>query len=162
MTSSVRPAARPGQARARLLAVALAASVALLPVAQPASAATPKEKKLSKLVNEYRAKKGKPKLKVTKKMTRLAHKHSRAMADAGSMFHSTTKQMISYANKANCDVSIGENVGYNPGTVGDMHQAFIDSKPHRKQMLRSYWEKMGVGIVVDATGMMWVTELFCY
>jgi uncharacterized protein YkwD len=151
-----RPAAR------RLLVVSLAALVAIVPMGAPAEAITPKEKKLIKLVNAYRAKKGKASLKTSEKLSKLAHKHSKGMAANGGWFHSTSGQLLSYMQKAGCDSSIGENVAGYPGKVSGVHQAFIDSPPHRKQMLKGYWKKMGAGIVVDDTGWMWATELFCH
>ncbi|MGH2723183.1 MAG: CAP domain-containing protein [Actinomycetota bacterium] len=158
----MRVQALPSPVRNRLLVVALAALVVMVPAAPPAEAATPKEKKLVKLVNGYRTKKGKSTLKTAKKLTTLAHKHSKAMKESGTWFHSTNAQLLSYMKKANCKGSIGENVGALPGKVVEMHQGFIDSTPHRKQMLKWYWKKMGAGVVVDGSGWLWATELFCY
>jgi uncharacterized protein YkwD len=148
--------------RRRLLVVALAAAVVGVPGAPPAEAATPKEEKLRKLVNGYRATKGKLKLKASEKLTTLAHKHSKAMKQKGEWFHSTNDQLLSYMKKAKCKGSLGENVGAVPGKVVDMHKGFTASTPHRKQMLKSYWKKIGTGVVVDDDGWLWATELFCY
>ena len=159
----MRASAIPGPLRNRFLAVVLAAGVALAPAAPSAEAATPKEKKLVKLVNNYRAEKGKAKLKRSPKLTKLARKHSKAMkANGDGWFHSTAGQLTSYMKEANCKGSIGENVTAMPGTVADAHGAFVQSSSHRKIMLKGYWKKMGAGVVKDAAGWLWVTELFCY
>lgn len=146
-----------------MLVVALAALVVLVPASPPAEAATPKEKKLVKLVNTYRSAKGKSKVKQTPKLMKLARKHSKDMRDQGTgWFHSTPGQLTSYMNQANCKGSIGENVAALPGTVVDVHQAFVASATHRKLMLKGQWKKVGTGVVVDDAGWLWATELFCY
>ena len=147
--------------RVRIVTVALAATVLLAPLGtKPAQAATAKEQKLAKLVNAYRAAKGKKTLKVRPKLTKFAHAHSKAMSEDGEWYHSTTGQLIDYMQAVKCTV-IGENVGMNPDNVTEMHQAFKASTPHRKNMLKKAWKKMGVGVVVDDDGFIWATEIFC-
>ncbi|HEX2029857.1 MAG TPA: CAP domain-containing protein [Actinomycetota bacterium] len=143
------------------MATAVAATVALAPLgATPAQAVTAKETKLAKLVNGYRAAKGKKKLKVKPTLTKFAHAHSQAMSEDGEWYHSTTPQLYDYMEAANCTV-VGENVGSHPGTVTDIHKAFKASTPHRKTMLKKAWKKMGVGVVVGDDGWIYATEIFC-
>ena len=78
------------------------------------------------------------------------------MAHAGKLFHTT-------------DVSVyldgidwhawGENVGYTPGDVAGLQQAFIDSPPHRENILNGAFQQVAIGAVrVDGT--LWVTVFF--
>lgn len=145
----------------RVAALAVATLLTLAPLgAAPAQAVTAKETKLAKLVNNYRAAKGKKKLKVKPKLTKFAHTHSKAMSEDGSWYHSSTAELISYMEAANCTM-IGENVGSHPGTVTDIHKAFKASTAHRKNMLKKAWKKMGVGVVVGDDGWIYATEIFC-
>jgi uncharacterized protein YkwD len=145
----------------RSLAVVLAGAIALGAVqAQPASAElTDKEKKLVSLINKARGNHGKSKLQVSGKLSELARKHSNVMINQNNpVKHSSTNQLLSYMNKANCVAKIGENVGA-AWEVPEMHQAFMKSPGHRQNILGS-WKKVGVGIKKSG-GRLWTTELFC-
>ena len=53
----------------------------------------------------------------------------------------------------------GENVGYTPGDVKSMEQAFMDSPPHRGNILNRAFRQVAIGSVrVDGT--LWVTVFF--
>jgi hypothetical protein len=52
----------------------------------------------------------------------------------------------------------GENVGVGP-SPGSVEQAFMASPPHRANILGSY-SHMGVGVAIDGSGRVWVTERF--
>jgi uncharacterized protein YkwD len=136
----------------------LAASVAL---SSPAEAQlTSKEKKLVTRINAARGNHGENKLKVNHKLSQLARKHSRHMHEANNpVMHSSTGQLYSYMNQGNCAAMIGENVG-RAGSVPQIHEAFMDSPPHRQNVLEGAWTKVGVGIRTF-DGSLWVTELFC-
>lgn len=146
----------------RSLAVALGMTILLGAVqADHASAALKdSEKKMVSLVNKARANHDKDTLKVSVTLSELARKHSNAMAsDNNALKHSSTSQLLSYMKKANCAARIGENVGAAPNVL-QMHQAFMDSKGHRENILAAYWRKVGVGIKKSG-GRVWTTELFC-
>jgi uncharacterized protein YkwD len=146
----------------RLLAVVLAGTIVLGAVqAQPASAALRvSEKKIASLINKARTQRDKKKLQVSAKLSELARKHSNAMANQNDpVKHSSTKQLLSYMDKANCVAKIGENVGA-ASTALQMHQAFMDSPGHKENILETYWSKVGVG-VKKSGGRLWTTELFC-
>jgi len=83
-------------------------------------------------------------------------RHSMAMARNGALFHT-----------ANVDVYLhgiqwhtwGENVGYSPGDVEGLEQAFMDSPPHRGNILNRAFRQVAIGSVrVDGT--LWVTVFF--
>ena len=95
-------------------------------------------------------------LRLNRTMSQVARRHSLAMAHEGDLFHTT-------------DVSIyldgiewhawGENVGDTPGDVASMQQAFMDSPPHRQNILNGSFHQVAIGAVrVDGT--LWVTVFF--
>ncbi len=53
----------------------------------------------------------------------------------------------------------GENVARAP-TVAQAHRALWDSPSHRLNMLRSEFHRVGIGVMRDAGGDVWVTEVF--
>jgi uncharacterized protein YkwD len=149
--------------RRRALAVALGAVLTLSVVQAPPAAATNKrEEALRTHINRERASRGLRKLRLHQDLSRVARRHSRRMADRGTWYHSSTTQLRRYMRVGNCVSRIGENVGYFDVDVGvaGIHQAFMDSSGHRKTLLRSYWKKMGIG-VVRSGGRFYTTELFC-
>lgn len=52
----------------------------------------------------------------------------------------------------------GENVGVGPSPAS-VEEAFMASPPHRANILGSY-SHMGVGVAIDSSGRVWVTERF--
>ncbi|MGQ0615989.1 MAG: CAP domain-containing protein [Acidimicrobiia bacterium] len=50
---------------------------------------------------------------------------------------------------------VGENVGYG-GTMQDVQDAFMDSSPHRANILGDY-NRVGIGVARDGHGTVWVT-----
>ena len=53
----------------------------------------------------------------------------------------------------------GENVGYTPQDVASLQQAFMDSPPHRANILNRALHPVAIGSVrVDGT--LWVTVFF--
>jgi uncharacterized protein YkwD len=146
----------------RLLAVVLAGTIVFGAIqAQPATAAlTDSEKKIASLINKARTQRGRGKLQVSATLSELARKHSNAMVNQNDpVKHSTTNQLLTYMDKANCAARIGENVGA-ASTALDMHQAFMKSPGHKENILATYWKKVGVG-VKKSGGRVWTTELFC-
>lgn len=53
----------------------------------------------------------------------------------------------------------GENIAHHT-TTEKAHAAFMSSDGHRRNILSSAWEKIGLGIVYDANGYVYVTEIF--
>ena len=79
-----------------------------------------------------------------------------AMARAGSLFH--TLDVDIYLRAIDWHIW-GENVGYTPGDVGSVHQAFMESPTHREHILDRAFRQVAIGSVrVDGT--LWVTVFF--
>lgn len=112
--------------------------------------------KLFKATNTSRGRFDLPKLRLNRELSVIARNHSMAMARSGELFHTT-----------NVDVYLhgiawhiwGENVGYTPGDASSIQQAFMDSPPHRENILNHAFGQVAIGAVrVDGT--LWVTVFF--
>ena len=90
---------------------------------------------------------------VASDLTSVARGHSNTMASKQSLYHnpSLTSEVSNWR-------AVGENVGDGPD-VNSLHEAFMNSPPHRKNILRRSFKRVGVG-VVTADGRIWVTVVF--
>jgi uncharacterized protein YkwD len=96
------------------------------------------------------------KLQLNRAMSQVARRHSLAMARAGELFH--TSDVGVYLDGVEWH-AWGENVGYTPGDVASLQQAFMDSPPHRENILNGAFHQVAIGAVrVDGT--LWVTVFF--
>ncbi|MCJ7832518.1 MAG: CAP domain-containing protein [Actinobacteria bacterium] len=105
------------------------------------------EKKLVDLVNEERAKDGKPAVTIHVRLSRRAERHSRAMASANELFHSGT-------------ISAGqaEIIGKGP-SMRAIVRGFLRSPTHRTILLGRSYSRVGVG-VATGHGYKWATLIF--
>jgi uncharacterized protein YkwD len=128
------------------------------PAADEASAVTDAERKMVRLVNRTRRNHGLSALKISWRVTRVAHKHSARMASSGSMYHSCLRCLMN-----NSGVSwrwAGENVAYG-STLRGIHRSLMRSSIHRANILKAGARRIGAG-VVWRNGRYWVTEIFYY
>jgi len=94
-------------------------------------------------------------LTVRSDLVAIARRHSQRMADSGTIFHNGN-----LANEAPSDwQSLGENVGMGP-SCSDIHNAFMNSSSHRKNILDPKFNFVGVGVVTASDGTLFVTEVF--
>ena len=107
------------------------------------------------LINDDRADKDRPPLKLDLDLSRYARKHSQDMADAGVLFH--TSDLAAKLKGKHWSIG-GENVGMAPDlrTLEDM---FMASPPHRRNILNREFDHFAVG-VVESDGNFWVTIIF--
>ena len=139
----------------RLLLVALLLVFVGVSTASPASSAVSgREKKMFQRINKARANHGKPPLKLSAEISKMARNHSKKMAAEGQVFHSCLTCKFQGWNWS----ALGENVGKGK-TIGKVHQAFMKSPGHRANILSTKYKKVGIGIV-EAKGWLWVTEIF--
>ena len=104
------------------------------------------------LVNGERTDRGKPALRWKDDLARIARDHSQKMADDGELSHNDRlpQQVEGWEELA-------ENVG-NASDADTIHELFMDSAPHRNNILDSYVE-IGVG-AVEQDGELWLTQIF--
>jgi hypothetical protein len=135
-------------------AVVLALLASLLPqVTSPAHADSGMEAEFVALINKERAATGAKAVKVAGDLTSVARTHSKRMADQDHLHHNPN---------LGSDVTgwrkVGENVGRGP-SVGAIHNAFMNSSGHKRNILDPDWIEVGVGVVIR-DGQVWVTEIF--
>ena len=148
---------RRARARNRALAAVSILCVALIlqtlaPTA--AMATTTAEYTEASYVNHDRANHGLRGLKLSGWVSELAHRHSLRMWSQHRLFHDCLYCLL----RSNGWSVMGENVGYASSLRG-MNRIFMNSPPHRANILTKGFTRMGVG-VVRAGGMVWVTEIF--
>lgn len=140
-----------------LTALALAATLLATPLLGGRAEAKPtgKERRLAKIVNRARDRRGLPPLRLNKKMTRKAHRHSVSMAKRRTIFHSSC--LSCHSPKASYR-AMGENVA-RAGGLKVAHRNLMRSSPHRRNILCSCYKAVGMG-VVKRGGKLYVTQIF--
>lgn len=111
--------------------------------------------RMLQLVNDTRDRNDRRLLRVDRKLSRYAIRHSQEMADAGYLFH--TPDLANKLDGRNWSIG-GENVGY-ASSLRAVMGLFMDSAPHRRNVLRRGYDHAAVG-VVKAGGSFWVTTIF--
>jgi uncharacterized protein YkwD len=97
-----------------------------------------------------------PTLRLNRELSLIARRHSLAMARNDQLFH--TADVGVYLHGISWH-AWGENVGYTPGDVASMEQAFMNSPEHRNNILGRAFRHVAIGAVrVDGT--LWVTVFF--
>jgi uncharacterized protein YkwD len=155
MGSTVAAVLAPARLRLVVLALAGALLVSLGGVVAPEPAAAGinrVEKRFAKKINDARENRGLRPLKLRLGLSDKAASHSRKMARRGYLFH--TSDFSTFC----CWRSIGENVGYGY-SVKSMHRMFMNSTPHRANILDRRWRAVGVGTKVVGNTI-WVTVVF--
>lgn len=109
------------------------------------------ERKLARLINNYRENHNRSRLPLNSRLSRVAEQNSAAMARTGQLRHTSSNP---------CDGRWGEVVGAGDG-VGGAFRNLKASAAHRQIMLRDYWRKMGTGVRKSDQGLTYVTAIFC-
>jgi uncharacterized protein YkwD len=107
--------------------------------------------------NASRSNHGLHRVWINRDMSALARKHSLAMANANSLFHTSDPSRY-YLKGINWHYW-GENVGVTGGTVRDLEAAFMASSPHRANILHTSFQHVAIG-AVRVNGALWVTVFF--
>lgn len=110
------------------------------------------------LINQSRAANGQPAMSADAAAADVARAWSQRMAAAGGLSHNPN-----LANDVSVHVTtqwtrIGENVGVGYSVRG-LHDAFMSSAGHRANILGDF-NRVGVGVVKEASGRIWVTVVF--
>lgn len=127
----------------------------LLAAGTPAASAdaVDDEARFVELINAERRAAGSGPLVVVPELVEGARVHAQRMLEAEAIFHNPDLGDIIDGWKA-----LGENVGRG-GNIESLHQAFMDSKGHRDNLLNPQWDGLGVG-VVWSEGVPYVVEVF--
>lgn len=126
------------------------------------TAASLQEQVLAEWINEEREANGLSALPLDGALSALAKAKSQDMVEDKYFAHTspTLGSAADMLDAAGYDyVSVGENIARS-GSVEKAHAALMSSTNHRRNILGSQWTRFGVGIVNDANGYTYVTELF--
>lgn len=96
-------------------------------------------------------------LDLARSISRYATRHSRRMAQRGELFHSSWDRLARELEGTGWQVA-GENVGMGP-TVDVVQEAFMQSGPHRRNVLLRAFDHAAIG-VVESGGSVWITVVF--
>ena len=121
------------------------------------------------LTNKERAARGMSQLVIEPLLVEAGRAHSREMADKAYFSHTSPisalktpldRYLASEPRRPSWAL-VGENLFYcSIVDVDRGHVAFMNSKGHRANVLEPRYERMGVGIYVNAGGEFYVTEMF--
>lgn len=127
----------------------------VIPVAASTSTADPGiEQDFINRINQLRASKGLQQLQVDAELTAIGRRWADHMSRNGLAHNPNFKNEV----KQNWAL-LGENVGKGPD-VPSIHKAFVDSPAHYKNLVEPRFEKIGVGVVVDGSGLIWTAHQF--
>jgi hypothetical protein len=106
-------------------------------------------------INGERSSRGLGTLTVDGELTSIARRWSGKMSASQQLSHNPnlSREVTQDWEK------LAENVGFG-GDVSTIHDAFMNSAPHRANILDPALTHVGVGVVVDGNGQLWVTEVF--
>ncbi len=139
--------------RRLLAAVAVAAVMAAMAVPVAAAFDPGLEDDFRRALNAERAAAGLPALASHPDLVDDARAHSRRMMDQDHLHHNPDLARVTTGW-----LRLGENVGVGPG-VASLHQAFMDSPPHRDNILGE-WHYVGIGVERESATKIWVTVVF--
>ena len=128
-------------------------AIALVATFSSATAVTAPERQLHKMIVNARQNNGLDSVSLSGKLSRRAHRHSAEMARSGKLFHSCLD-----CRRGSGSTFLGENVGVG-ASLDSVHDALMKSASHRDNILKSAFERVGVGVVRKG-GRIWVTEIF--
>ena len=154
MNTVQMPRHRLGRLGTLLLSIVVALTMFSASPAQAGRPGTPPERDMKRLVNDARLRHDTDRLFMRRRLVRVARNHSKAMANAGTLFHSSNLG----AKMPKGWRIVGENVGVGY-SIESLHEAFMASAAHRQNNLRPAYEKIGVG-VVRRDGRIWITVVF--
>jgi hypothetical protein len=104
--------------------------------------------------NSARASDGLSSYSVASDLTSVAQQHAASMARNQSLYHNS-----SLGSDVCCWRSIGENIGEGQ-SESQIQNAFMNSAPHRENILSSSFTQVGIGTATDSHGTIWVDEVF--
>ena len=114
-----------------------------------------KERDFARKINLARHATGENSLQLDPQLSKAAKVHTREMVKKDLLYHTPSDALT---HRVTNWVTLGENVGVG-GTVTSLHSAFMDSPPHRANILYTSFRYVGVG-TMEAHGRLWVTVIF--
>jgi uncharacterized protein YkwD len=144
-------------------------AAAIVPSAAPppSSATTDIEEEVYQTINRFRAENHLAPLAVTKDLSQVARSHSQDMAARDYFDHvspdgDNVRKRVTRGGITNWD-RLAENIAMNYGHMDPAWVAvrgWMESPPHRQNILDKDLTETGIGVAVDAKGRVYVTQLF--
>ncbi len=106
------------------------------------------------LINAERAAVGLAPLSANVALNDPALAQATAIQAAGDLFHQDLRPLLTLGFR-----TAGENVGYGPD-VQTLHDAFVDSPGHYANIVNEAFTSIGIGVVLDSNGTIWVAMVF--
>ena len=116
---------------------------------------TSSEISLGSQINHARALNGRARMSLNGSLSDYARRWSANMASRNRLYHNAS--LATWLRNWSWRI-LGENVGYGSST-SQVYVAFMNSAPHRANILDRRYRTMGVGVVVK-NGRTWVTVIF--
>jgi uncharacterized protein YkwD len=151
-TSTTPSVPRPRAARRVGAVAALALLVGLL-----LASCTPEAYRSADLVNQTRAQNGRAPLEFNSMLHMKAQAWSEQLSRQGFLSHSN----LTDGNWSTSRTKLGENVGY-AWSLEQAHNAFLNSAPHRANILDWTYNKVGTGVTTGGDGRIWVVQEFMH
>ncbi|SJZ74973.1 peptidoglycan-binding protein [Selenihalanaerobacter shriftii] len=132
------------------------------PTTPEVSQVTAEERQMLNLVNEERAKRGLDPLKFDMRLVKLARKKSRDMIQNNYFGHKSPTYGSPFAMLKSAGINYrtaGENLAGN-SSVTKAHKALMNSDGHRRNILKSGYTEVGIGIVDGGPYGKMFTQLF--
>lgn len=141
-----------------LLAVSPAVATA---AKSPAPRATVKvdkkfEKQVTKRTNKSRTARGLKGLKKNSCLTAFARAQAKRQATSGKMFHQNLRPALHRCKMR----KVGENVAFGYQSTLPLQKAWMNSPGHRKNILDRKYNRVGVGVYRDKTGVPYYAVVF--
>lgn len=136
------------------LLVTTAVAVGGLAVAAPAAHASTEESQFTSMTNSERSGRGLRTYSVSSDLVAVARRHAQRMAASGKIYHNPN-----LGSEVSGWQAVGENVGMG-GSASSIHQAFMNSAPHRANILDTDFTQVGMGTARDSKGVLYITQVF--
>ena len=121
------------------------------------------------LLNQARAERRLPRLRLDPTLTSVAREHCADMASRGYFSHfapgleprSPLDRYAAAIGRRPTEV-VGENLGRcEQPIMGLLHECLMSSPDHRANLLDREYTRVGVGLMVRSDGRTWLTQMFC-
>ncbi|MFQ5558651.1 MAG: CAP domain-containing protein [Acidimicrobiales bacterium] len=140
--------------RARTIGSRSAAALVAMAAALLLAACSEQQIELLDRINATRAENGLTELYAHPAAMSKAQAWAETMATEGVLRHSDLSEGITGDWRR-----IGENVGFS-SDIATVHQAFLDSAPHRANIVDAGFTHVGTGYAESADGRIWVVQVF--
>jgi uncharacterized protein YkwD len=143
---------------ALLLSASFVLGLATVGVGANADERFGRRREMLALTNHDRSQRDRAEVAFAARLSRYARRHSATMARRGEIFHSTPDQIRAALDGSEWSLA-GENVGVGP-SLDALEDAFMESRLHRQNILRTTFRHAAIGVVRDDDGHLWVTVIF--